>query len=90
MEGSTAGIYAFSSNTQPKTEEAEDVKQENSSEKGSGIISGGGTVTSSQLSDQLGLKNTSVRLTSLREPSTSRAAPRCSGCSPSSMRWATP
>ena len=63
LAGSTAGIYAFSSNTQPKTEEAEDVKQENSSEKDSGIISGGGTVTSSQLSDQLGLKNTSVRLT---------------------------
>ncbi|MBR6044484.1 MAG: HlyD family efflux transporter periplasmic adaptor subunit [Ruminococcus sp.] len=63
LAGSTAGIYAFSSNSKPGTEEAEEVKKETSSEKDSGIISGGGTVTSSQLSDQLGLKNTSARLT---------------------------
>jgi len=63
LAGGSAGIYAFSSSA-PKTEEAEDVKDTPSaSDKDSGIISAGGTVTSSQLSDTLGMKNTSVRLT---------------------------
>lgn len=64
LAGGTARIYAFSSSDPDKSEQTEEAgEQETSSDKDSGIISAGGTVTSSQLSDELGLKNTSVKLT---------------------------
>ena len=62
LAGGSARIYAYSSSS--KAEPTEEVKEEEASaEKDDGIISAGGTVASSQLSDESGLKNTSVKLT---------------------------
>ena len=65
--GGSAGIYAFSANAYSKNDSSDsssesrtEVKQNKKSEDG--IISAGGTVTSSQLTDELGLKDTSARL----------------------------
>ncbi len=63
--GGSAGIYAFSAGAygkNDKTDSSSEDKREVSKSSDDGIISGGGTITSSQLSDELGLKNTSARL----------------------------
>ena len=66
--GGSAGIYAFSANAYAKNDSSDsssesraEVKQNKKSDDG--IISAGGTVESSQLTDELGLKDTSARLT---------------------------
>ena len=66
LAGTSTGIYAFSANSETEQEEPQkadaDTKSADSSAK-DGIISGSGTVTSSQVGDELGMKNTSARLT---------------------------
>ncbi len=66
--GGSAGIYAFSANAYAKNDSSDsssesraEVKQNKKSDDG--IISAGGTVEASQLTDELGLKDTSARLT---------------------------
>ena len=66
--GGSAGIYAFSANAYAKNDSSDsssesraEVKQNKKSNDG--IISAGGTVEASQLTDELGLKDTSARLT---------------------------
>lgn len=66
--GGSAEIYAFSANAYAKNDSSDsssesraEVKQNKKSDDG--IISAGGTVESSQLTDELGLKDTSARLT---------------------------
>ena len=63
LAGETAGIkmlHAYSDDT-PAAEEKTEVKK--AAADNSNVISAGGTISSSQISDELGLKDTSARLT---------------------------
>ena len=62
MAGGSTGIYAFSANDDKKPGDDES-KVEEAKKADDGIISAGGTIESSQLSDELGLKDTAVKLT---------------------------
>ena len=62
MAGGSAGIYAFSANDDKKPEDDESNVEE-AKKADDGIISAGGTIESSQLSDELGLNDMAVKLT---------------------------
>lgn len=62
--GGSAGIYAFAANSSPKADSSSDNTSEAQAKKtDDGLISAGGTIETAQLSDELGLKDTSARLT---------------------------
>ena len=65
LVGTSAGLYAFSANAYSKSDKTDSSSSSTTEQKteDDGIISASGTITSSQLNDQLGLKDTSVRLT---------------------------
>ena len=60
--GGSAGALAMRSKTHAQTARTEDTEVK-TAKTDDGIISAGGTITSSQLSDSLGMENTAVKLT---------------------------
>ena len=60
--GGSAGAYALHKNTNAKAAPAETAATGSPATADNGIISSGGTVTSSQLAESLGLENTAVKL----------------------------
>ncbi|MBO4493437.1 MAG: HlyD family efflux transporter periplasmic adaptor subunit [Ruminococcus sp.] len=63
IAGGSAGAIALKSKTHAQTAQIDDTEVKNTKASDDGIISAGGTITSSQLSDLLGLENTAVKLT---------------------------
>lgn len=63
ISGGTAGVYVFRSNTNAKAIPNAETSSSTESKVKDDTISSGGTVTSSQLSDSLGLEDTAVKLT---------------------------
>lgn len=62
LAGSSVGVYSLRRNANAKAAQAEKAAASSSASADEDIISAGGTVESSQLTDSLGLKDTSVRL----------------------------
>lgn len=62
IAGGSAGALALRSKTHAQTSQSDDAEVK-TTKSDDGIISAGGTITSSQLSDSLGLENTAVKLT---------------------------
>lgn len=63
IAGGSAGALALRSKTHAQTAQSDDAEVKTAKAADDGIISAGGTITSSQLSDSLGLENTAVKLT---------------------------
>ena len=63
LAGGSAGALALRSKTHAQTAQSDNAEVETAKAADDGMISAGGTITSSQLSDSLGLENTAVKLT---------------------------
>lgn len=63
LAGSTAGIHAFRTNSHAQAAPSNIAEVSASVPADNGVISAGGTITSSQLTDSLGLQGTAVQLT---------------------------
>ena len=62
LAGSSAGVYAIHNHSNAIAAPEEKATISSGVSKENDIISAGGTITSSQLSDTLGLKNTAIQL----------------------------
>lgn len=63
LAGGSAGILSLRSRTHAQSALSDNTEEKSTKSADEGIISAGGTITSSQLSDSLGLENTAVKLT---------------------------